>query len=449
MLPPGSKAPALVQFIRWMRSPARETEALGARYGDAFTVKSPLFGDIACFSHPDAVKEIFTGDPAVFHAGDASAAFEFFLGPESVLVLDRAPHLHVRRLMLPAFHGERMLHYTAAIHDATHREVAKLTPGTRLALHPLFQRITLNVILRAVLGLDDGPALEAVRGPMVETLRLVLSPWGMIWSKPSLRKDLGPLTPWAAIRRSIDAVDQVLLGHIAAHRRGEGDPGDVLTMLVQAVDEEGKGFDDRAIRDQIVTLLLAGHETSATSLSWTFEEILRAPGEQDRLLAEAAGVLGGSPVTSEHLPRLERVDSVVKESLRLHPVTGTAARVLKAPAKVGGYDLPAGVMIGVMLNLLHRRPDLYPDPEHFQGDRFIGKKLDPYTWAPFGGGIRRCLGMAFALHEMKVMLATISGMGLRLSLERPGPVEETLRGSVFAPKGGTRVLVEAIRPTSG
>jgi cytochrome P450 len=434
-------------MIRWMRSPARVTEALGARWGDAFTVKNPLLGTIVCFSHPEAVKQVFTGDPAVFHAGEVNAAFEFFLGPQSVLVLDGAPHLHVRRLMMPAFHGERMLHYTAAIRDATRREVTKLAPGQRLALHPLFQAITLEVILRGVLGLDDGPSLSAVRDPMVEMLRLVLSPWGMIWSKPALRKDLGPLTPWAAIRRSIEAVDQALFPHIAAHRRGEGDPGDVLSMLVQAVDEDGRGFDDRAIRDQIITLLLAGHETSATSLSWTFEEILRAPGEQDRLLAEAEGVLAGATVTPEHLPRLERVDSVVKESLRLHPVTGTVARRLKAPATLGGYDLPAGVMIGLMLHLLHRRPELYPDPSAFVGDRFIGKKLDPYTWAPFGGGVHRCLGMAFALHEMKVMLATMLGAGLRLSLERPEPVEATLRGFIYAPAGGTRVVVEAVNRT--
>lgn len=444
MLPPGSSAPALVQMIRWMRSPAREVEALGARWGDAFTVKNPLFGRIVCFSHPEAVKQVFTGDPAVFHAGEASRAFEFFSGPQSVLVLDDSAHLHVRRLMLPAFHGERMVHYTAAIRDATGRATAKLAPGQRIALQPFFQAITLEVILRAVLGLGDGSALEEVRGPILEMLRLVLSPWGMIWSKPALRKDLGPLTPWAAIRRSIEAVDRVLLAHIAAHRRGEGAPDDILSMLVQAVDEEGKGFDDRAIRDQLVTILVAGHETSATQLSWTFEEILRAPGEQDRLLAEVAGALAGSPVTPEHLPLLSRVDSVIKESLRLHPVSGTVARILKAPATVGGYDLPAGVMVGVMVHLLQRRPELYPDPERFQGDRFIGKKLDPYTWAPFGGGVRRCLGMAFALHEMKVMLATMLGMGLRLSLEHPEPVDATLRGSVYAPNGGTRVVVEAI-----
>jgi cytochrome P450 len=215
-------------------------------------------------------------------------------------------------------------------------------------------------------------------------------------------------------------------------------------MFVKAVDEEGRGLDNGAIRDQILTLLVAGHETSATSLSWAFEEILRVPGEQERLIAEAEAVLGGAPVEAEHLPRLERIDSAIKEALRLHPVTGATGRRLKQPATLGGYDLPAGVMVVALVHLLHRRPDLYEDPERFIADRFIGKKIDPYAWAPFGGGIRRCLGMAFALHEMKVMLATIFGMGLRLELEAKGPYVTTLRGPLYAPKGATRVVVQGI-----
>lgn len=218
-------------------------------------------------------------------------------------------------------------------------------------------------------------------------------------------------------------------------------------MLVQAVDEEGRGLDNRALRDQLVTLLLAGHETTATTLSWAFEEILRVPGEQDRLIAEAESVLGGAPIEAEHLPRLNRIDSAIKEALRLHPVTGAVARKLKAPATIGGHDLPAEVMVVAVLHLTHRRPNLYPEPDRFVADRFIGKKIDPYAWAPLAEGIRRCLGMAFALHEMKVMLATVFGMGLRLELDTQGPYETTLRGPVYAPKGKTRVLVRGMGRT--
>ncbi len=270
------------------------------------------------------------------------------------------------------------------------------------------------------------------------------SPSGMIWSLPALQKDLGALTPWAAIKREIEATDRLLLAQIAAHRRGEGKADDVLSVLVRAVDERGEGLDDRTLRDQIITLLIAGHETTATTLSWVFEEILRVPGEQDRLIEEARTVLGGATVEADHLPRLERLDSVVKETLRLHPVIAAIARMLKKPATIGGHDLPAGVMVTAIMHLTHRRPELYPEPDRFLPERFIGKKLDPYAFAPFGGGVHRCLGMAFALHEMKVVLATMFGMGLRLALEQEGPYVTTLRAVAYAPKGATRVVVQGI-----
>lgn len=431
-------------MLKWLRSPAGTLEGLAARWGDPFTTRSPLFGTMVNFTHPDAVKEIFTGDPSVFHAGEANQALSVFLGGQSVLLLDDAPHLHVRRLMLPAFHGERMRHYTASMRDTTRRAIEALRPGQRLDLHPLFQGVTLEVILRAVLGLDDGPELEATRAQLVRMLDRIQSPGGMIWSMPVFQKDLGALTPWAGIKREIEATDRILLGHIDAHRKGAGSPDDVLSMLIGAADDDGKRLDDGALRDQLMTLLLAGHETSATTLSWAFEELLRVPGEQERLIAEAEAVLGGAPVDTEHLPRLERIDSVIKEALRLHPVTGAAGRTLKKPATVGGYELPAGTMVVAVLHLTHRRPDLYPEPERFLGDRFIGKKIDPYAWAPFGGGIRRCLGMAFAMHEMKVILATMFGMGLRLELENQKPYKTELRSVIYAPKGETRVVVQGV-----
>ena len=444
MLPPGPSKPGLFQMVEWMGAPATTLERLGARWGDAFTTHNPLYGTLVNFSHPDALREIFTGDPAVFHAGEVNQVLSVFVGLKSVLVLDDAPHLHVRRLMLPAFHGERVRQYTAAMGEATRRAVGALQPGQRLDLHALFQQVTLEVILRSVLGLDEGPAMEEARVQLGRLLQRAQSPSGLIWSVPALRKNLGPLTPWAGIKRELDATDRMLFGHIEAHRRGHGNPDDVLSTLIAAVGEGGEVLDDQSLRDQIVTLLLAGHETSATTLSWLFEEILRAPGEQERLIAEAESVLDGAPVEAEHLPRLERIDSVIKEALRLHPVIGGTGRKLKRPATIGGYELPAGVMAIAVMHLTHRRPDLYPDPERFVADRFIGKKVDPYAWAPFGGGVRRCLGMAFAMHEMKVMLATMSGLGLRLALESPGPLETRMAGVIHAPSRKTRVVVEGI-----
>ena len=199
MLPPGPSTNAFVQTFRWMLSPAGMLEELGARWGDVFTLQSPIFGTMVNFTHPEAVKQIFTGDPAVFHGGVAAQPFGFFTGPQSVLLLDDAAHLHVRRLMLPAFHGERMLHYTALMRDATLRVMERLRSGHRVSLHPLFQEITLDVILRAILGLDDGPELDTTRARMVQMLHFVQSPFGMLWTLPALQKDLGALTPWARI----------------------------------------------------------------------------------------------------------------------------------------------------------------------------------------------------------------------------------------------------------
>jgi cytochrome P450 family 110 len=446
MLPPGPSTPAFIQMIQWLRSPAAYLEKLGARWGEAFTTSTPLFGTAANVTHPDALKQIFNGDPSVFHAGELNQALAVFVGRQSVLLLDDEAHLHVRRLMLPAFHGDRMRRYTAAMRDATRRAMDELRPGQRLSLRPFFQRVTLEVILRAVIGQGDGPELEEVRAQVVRLLTRAMSPSGMLWTIPAFQRDLGPLTPWAALKRETEAMDRLLFNQIDAHRRSKGSADDVLSMLVEAVDEDGQALSDVALRDQLVTLIVAGHETSATSLCWAFEEILRAPDEQERLIAEAEAALGGAPVEAEHLPKLERLDSVIKETLRLHPASGAMGRKLKEPATVGGYDLPAGVLAIAAVHLTHRRPDLYPEPERFISDRFIGKKIDPYAWAPFGGGIRRCLGMAFALHEMKVILATIFGAGLRLELAKKGPYETALRTVVYSPKGETPVIVRGVGP---
>ncbi len=377
----------------------------------------------------------------MFHGGEVNAALGVFLGSRSVLLLDDEPHLQVRRLMLPAFHGERMQDYTVIMREVMERAVEPLRPGQHLSLHELFQDVTLQVILRAVIGLDDGPSLDATRAQIIRMLRVIQSPSGLLWSLPALQKDLGRATPWARIAREIEATDRILLAHIEAHRAGRGRAGDVLSMLVSAADEAGQGMDDRSLRDQLITLIVAGHESTATTLCWVFEEILRVPGEQDRLIAEALAVLGGAPVTAEHLPHLVRIDSAIKEVLRLHPITGAIGRKLSAPAVIAGHAIPAGVMAVAMMHLTQRRADLYPEPERFVAERFLGKKIDPYAWAPFGGGGRRCLGMAFAMHEMKVMLATLFGMGVRFELAQRGPYRTALRSIVYAPEGETRVVV--------
>ncbi|MEP7119301.1 MAG: cytochrome P450 [Byssovorax sp.] len=444
MLPPRSRLPGFVNMVRWMADPDGSLERDAAHFGDAYLIKSTLFGMEAVFNHPSALKEIFTGDPERFVAGEANSLFGPILGDRSVLLLDGAEHLHVRRMMLPAFHGERMRCYTDAMREITRKAIGSLRPGDQLSLHSLFQRITLDVILSTVLGLDEeGPELSQARDQIMHLLDRVQSPTGAIWMIPAMRREVYGLSPWASIKREIDALDRMLMAHIAARRALSTEKDDVLAMLIRAVDEDGKGLDDRTLCSQLKTLLIAGHETSATSLAWVFEELLRVPGEQARLTEEVRRVTEGASLTAEHLPGLERLDSVIKESLRLHPVTGAVGRILKKPTTIAGYDLPTGMFIVACVHMTHRRADLYPEPYRFLPERFVGKKTDPYEWAPFGGGIRRCLGMAFSLHEMKVIMATMFAAGLRLRLEAKGPWKAELRSLFYSPKGGTKVVVEA------
>lgn len=444
MLPPESRLPGFVNMLRWMADPDGSLERDAVRFGDVYLIKSTLFGREAVFNHPSALKEIFTGDPERFAAGEANNLLGPILGDRSVLLLDGAEHLHVRRMMLPAFHGERMRCYTDVMREVTRKAIGALRPGDHLGLHELFQRITLDVILNTVLGLDEeGPELAQARHQITHLLDRVQSPMGALWMIPGLRREVYGLSPWASLKREIEDLDRLLLAHIAARRALGVEKDDVLAMLIRAVDDDGKGLDDWTLCCQLKTLLIAGHETSATSLGWAFEELLRVPGEQERLMDEVARVTSGAPLTAEHLPKLERLDSVIKESLRLHPVTGAVGRVLKKPTTIAGFDLPAGTFIVACVHVTHRRPDLYPDPTRFVPTRFVGKKLDPYEWAPFGGGIRRCLGMAFSLHEMKVIMATMFAAGLELRLTAKGPWKATLRSLFYSPKGGTKVVVEA------
>jgi cytochrome P450 len=428
-----------------MHDPDGSFERDAARFGDVYQLRSLLFGTQVVFSHPEALKEIFTGDAERFAAGEANELLGPILGSRSLLLLDGAEHLHVRKMMLPAFHGERMRSYTATIQAITRRAFNAARAGDHLTLHTVFQQITLDVILQTVLGLDEeGPALDHARRRITHLLDRVQSPVGAFWLLPAMRRELGWLTPWASIKREIDELNRMLQDHIAARRATAEEKDDVLALLIRAVDEQGQGLDDLTLVSQLKTLLIAGHETSANTLGWAYEELLRVPGEQERLMEEVNRVTGGAALTAEHLPQLTRLDSVLKEALRLHPVTAAVGRILKKPAKVGGYDLPKGVMIVASMHSTHRRPSLYPDPMRFLPERFLGKKIDPYEWLPFGGGIHRCLGMAFALHEMKVIMATMLGAGVRLRLEDKGPLKTTLRSLIYAARGGTKVVVEAV-----
>ena len=387
---------------------------------------------------PEAIRTVFTTSGEALRAGEAGAQIlRPLVGDSSVLVLDGAAHLRQRRLMLPSFHGERMKAYAEAMQEVTAEVVAGWPQAVPFAVHPSMQQITLQVIVRTVFGIDEHARMKELGDQLTRILE--------VGSRPSLLGALLPsrrVGPWARFLREKARGDAMVYEEIR-RRRELGDAAgrtDVLSLLLEARDEDGQPMTDEEIRDELITLLVAGHETTATSMAWTLERMLSHRAVWERARAEVASVVGDAPVTDEQVGRLVWLDAVIKESLRLRPIIPMVARRLVVPMAFGGFDLPAGTIIAPSIYLTQRRPDVYPQPDRFMPERFLGVKPDPYTWLPFGGGIRRCLGMAFALYEMKIVLATILQ---RVELElAPGASDRMARRSItFAPADGARVVV--------
>ncbi|MGN6254167.1 MAG: cytochrome P450, partial [Solirubrobacterales bacterium] len=375
--PPGSKAPALLQALRYARDPLGFLAGQQRRYGDIFSVRFPFFGRIVYVAHPDLVKAVFTGAPSDFHAGEANATvLEPALGPHSVLTLDDEPHMRQRKLLLPPFHGERVRRYGELIVEMTRREMESWPVGEPFAMRPHTQRITLAVIMRAVFGVHDEGRLARFERLIDDFSKRV----GVITSFPTLRRNLGPGSPWPRFVRSRAALDEFIYEEIGL-RRAEPDHenrDDVLSLLLGARDEAGAPMSDQELRDELVTVLGAGHETTATGLAWAVERLIRNPAVlaklRDSLAAGEEGYLGAT----------------VKETLRARPVIVDVARKLKASATIGGYELGEGTFVLPAIAALHHREDLFPEPEEFRPERFLDGKADNYAWIPFGGGVRRC-----------------------------------------------------------
>jgi cytochrome P450 len=408
-------------------TPTRFLEACHERCGDYFTLRPARDRVLVVTVDPQAVRQVFTGDPDLLHAGEANIVLEPMLGSRSVLLLDGPAHLRQRRLMLPPFHGERMRRYADTMTEVAERHIAAWPRGRRFGVLPSMQAITLEVIMRAVFGVVDDAARERLAGPLRRQLDIIASRRRVLmlalWSG---RTDRGPWATLASARREADAL---LREEIRARRAdpGSGERDDVLSMLLAARDEDGTPLSEEELRDELMTLLVAGHETTATAMAWTLERITRHPDVMARLGEDASG---------------EYLDAVIKETLRLRPVVPAVARRLQAPMEFGPWRLPAGVHIAPSIYLLHRRPDLYADPAAFRPERFLERTPATYEWIPFGGGIRRCLGASFALMEMKVVLATIL-RSVAVEPTRRRAESTTRRAITFAPSRGGRI---AVRP---
>jgi cytochrome P450 len=427
-LPPGPRTPAALNIVRFARRPLEVLRGWHARYGDVFTVRMLGFGTGVYLADPGAIRELFTGDQSDLRAGEANSFMEPLLGPHSVLILDGPEHLRQRKLLLPPFQGSRVAGFREVIREVAEREIAGWRPGAQLVLRERMRALTFEVICRAVFGVTQPERVERMRAALVAVIDS--SPIFMIAG--AARADLGPLSPGGRFARRLRAADVVLQEEIE-RRRHEPDldeRADVLSLLLRARDEEGRAMTAAELRDELFTMLGAGHETTATGLASAFELLLRNPTVLSRLREELAAGNGDA-----------YLDAVVKETLRLRPVIDAAERTLTVPRTVAGWDLPAGVKVYPGILLVHMREDLYPQAHAFRPERFLEDGAETYSWLPFGGGIRRCIGAALAQAEMAEVLRVVVGaVELRPRRDQPDPV--VLRGITLAPKHGVEVEVQ-------
>ncbi|MEA2294992.1 MAG: cytochrome family [Solirubrobacteraceae bacterium] len=430
MLPPGPTAAPAVQTLRWLLRPIAFLEDCRRRFGDAFSVTFLGFETpMVMLSDPEAIRALYAERGHGLPPG-RTLSLRPVLGERSVLLLEGREHLERRRVMLPPFHGERMRAYEPIAREAAERELARWPQGAPFPIHPSMQAITLEVILRAVFGVEDPGRRDRLRG-LLKGLLDQTSSARLQFAVLAARR-LGLPDPLAKVEARQRDLDDLLLSEIRDHRDDPdlGGRTDILSLLVQARFEDGAPMSDREVRDQLVTLLLAGHETTATGLAWTFDLLLRHPHVHDRLVAEARDGAGADVYAR----------AVVSESLRLRPVVPLAGRRLATPLNTGGLDLPAGTDVTPAIWLTHTNPAVYPEPYAFRPERWLDGGAPPtYAWVPFGGGVRRCLGAAFAELEMRVVLQTV----LRHRTLRPAATraEHVRRRNVtFSPAGGTRVI---------
>lgn len=401
------------------------------RYGKVFTLRNTMMGEMVYLADPDAIKTVFAGDPHIFHAGEANSMLGGLLGDTSVLVVDDDVHRDRRRMMMAPFHRDAVARQAELMADIAAENIAGWPVGQTFPVAPKTSQITLEVILRTVIGASDPTRLAALRDVMPRLLSV--GPWeSLAIAKPSLQSRL----PWRRLARNMAEADRLLYAEIA-ERRADPDIAertDALAMLIQA---SGAEMSDKELRDQLITLLVAGHDTTATGLAWALERLTRHP----EILAKAVAAAEAGDAGDEYL------DAICKETLRIRPVVPDVGRILKKPVEVAGYRLPAGVMVVPSITSVHADPTVYPDPDKFDPDRMVGATLSPTTWFPFGGGNRRCLGAGFAMVEMRIVLREILRRVELSTTTEPG--EKTkLKHVIMTPARGGQITVRAVKPVA-
>ncbi len=445
-LPDGPKTPPWLQLIQWIADPLGYMETSVQRYGDVFTVRMGYLFQGVFISNPQLIQTIFTAEPKLFDSGRGNKkSGKIFVGENSLLLLDGDLHQRQRRLLMPPFHGERMRAYGDLICILTKQVSSKWITDQPFSVRASMQEISLRVILQAVFGLNEGPRYQELRQMIAAMMDMTASPLraSMLFLK-FLQKDLGAWSPWGRFLRRQQRIDQLLYDEIQ-ERRAQNDPDrtDILSLLISARDEQGEGMSDVELRDELITLLLAGHETTATALSWALYWIHYQPQVRDKLLQELDS-LGINPDPTE-IARLPYLSAVCQETLRIYPpLFLTWPRILKAPLQLGDYQFDTDTTLLPCIYLTHRREDLYPEPKQFRPERFLERQYSPGEFLPFGGGNRRCVGAALAMFEMKLVVATLLS-NYQLVLADNRPVKPQRRGFFLAPAGGFKMLMKSRR----
>lgn len=412
--------------MRWLFQPYEFLSDCARQYGDTFTIDLGDYGPFVVFSNPRDIREIFTGDVHVFHAGAGNAVLLPFLGSGSLLLLEEERHFEARRILSRAFHGDRIVRYGALIENVVRDAIRRWRSGDVIQIQDEMQRISLEIILRGTFGLagDDLGELRDLLKDFLNDSKFNLALIGR------LSEEMGNSAAWRAFRDSYARIHALVDGQIERCRQ-RSDPArtDMLHLLLQARDGEGEGLSPSDLRDELLTLLVTGYETTATALSWALYWIFGAPLVRSRLSSE----LAETPV--ECAGKSKYLDAVCKEVLRIHPVIPVVARRLQAPVSIGGFELPAGVTVAPCVYLTHHREDLYPEPDAFLPERFLERTYSPYEYLPFGGGARRCIGMALATWEMKVALAAMLP-SIELEVASSMPVRPQRRSVTVGPSAG-------------
>jgi cytochrome P450 len=416
-------------------------ERCARRYGTPFTIRLAGFGTLVMLTDGEAIKDVFRGDPHVLHSGEGNEFLSLSVGRTSVLVLDEEAHARQRRVQQPPLKGERMRAFFGAMQVATLESVRSWPVCRPVAMVPPMRRITLRVILQAVLGLPPGPELERIEGLVERILSAGRMRYGLALI-PLVPRGFVQNSRWVPFFRQLRAFDQEIFPFLDRQRRKSvSDRGvNVLADLLAVTHEDGAPLNNQELRDGVLTLLAAGHDTTAVALAWALEQIVPRPDVVAKITEELRHVTGGAMPRAEHLDQLTFLDAAIRESLRVRTILPFVVRKSKAGFTAGGREYPPGVLLCPCNHLVHHRADLYPEPAKFRPERFLERRYAGHEWFPFGGGNRVCLGMAFALYEMKVVLSTLFS---QVRLERaPGSRSSPVRqGLVLGPDEGARMVV--------